>query len=455
MSNKYVLFSAVGSSDPIYFNHDGAILHICRYYRPEKLYLFFSKEMNYYHKLDDRYRITIRKLSEIIPGYDPEIIPIIDENLTEVHKFDIFYQVFEDELKKAHDDNPEYIILINVSSGTTAMKCSLNLIAALHGRNYQAIQVSSPYTEHKKLNDYNIMEEWKLNIDNGFSQSADEKAEKRAEPEKNLNLTARIKKEMIKKHLLAYDYQAALTIAEEIEPDISSRSFHLLRAACFRIQLYEEGVNGELKDTGINIIPVSQKHGRNPVEYLLWLQVKQSRKDYADFIRGITPVIADLFVLILESQTGIKLTDFADYNKNKQSYYVTRNKLEKTQKGKEYLQIFDQYFNRKMKDKAYSSEHALALMKYYYKGEQSLLEDMKKLRNVENKVRNPAAHTMVSITDQWIMDNCGFSSSKIMGLLKRMADYAGVTKPAESSEVWDSYDRMNTMILNSIMSNED
>ena len=40
-----ILFSAVGGHDPIANFRDGAILHICRIYRPDKVYLYLSSEM--------------------------------------------------------------------------------------------------------------------------------------------------------------------------------------------------------------------------------------------------------------------------------------------------------------------------------------------------------------------------------------------------------------------------
>jgi len=50
--DSFVLFSPVGTTDPISNNRDGALLHICRKYRPIKIYLYFSKEMLELQKKD-------------------------------------------------------------------------------------------------------------------------------------------------------------------------------------------------------------------------------------------------------------------------------------------------------------------------------------------------------------------------------------------------------------------
>ena len=40
-----ILFSPIGNTDPITNNYDGAMLHIIREYRPDKVYLYLSKDI--------------------------------------------------------------------------------------------------------------------------------------------------------------------------------------------------------------------------------------------------------------------------------------------------------------------------------------------------------------------------------------------------------------------------
>lgn len=42
--NDYVLFSCVGGHDPVASYADGAILHICRIYKPQRLYYIYQKK---------------------------------------------------------------------------------------------------------------------------------------------------------------------------------------------------------------------------------------------------------------------------------------------------------------------------------------------------------------------------------------------------------------------------
>lgn len=47
MSRTY-LFSPIGNTDPVKYFYDGSMLHICRYYKPDVVYLYLSKETSVY-----------------------------------------------------------------------------------------------------------------------------------------------------------------------------------------------------------------------------------------------------------------------------------------------------------------------------------------------------------------------------------------------------------------------
>ena len=53
--NQTILFSPVGGTDPVSTTncYDGALLHISRVYRPDKIVMYMSKEMLDYQKEDD------------------------------------------------------------------------------------------------------------------------------------------------------------------------------------------------------------------------------------------------------------------------------------------------------------------------------------------------------------------------------------------------------------------
>ena len=65
--NKKYLFSPLGGTDPISQSNykDGSMLHICRFEKPDKVYLYLSKEMVEYEQQDNRYSYCLNKLMEL------------------------------------------------------------------------------------------------------------------------------------------------------------------------------------------------------------------------------------------------------------------------------------------------------------------------------------------------------------------------------------------------------
>ena len=61
-----VLFSPVGGTDPITNFRDGAMLHICRHYQPDKVYLYLSKEMCELHDKCNPYIYCLKELGRLI-----------------------------------------------------------------------------------------------------------------------------------------------------------------------------------------------------------------------------------------------------------------------------------------------------------------------------------------------------------------------------------------------------
>ena len=199
---SYILFSPIGKTDPITTYHDGSMLHICRKYKPEKVYLYISQEMLKFHYQDNRYCQCLEWLQEK-EGFACEIHIIERPDLVDVQIFDTFYDDFETEVLKIQEDNPEATILFNVSSGTPAMKSALQFLAASSENEYIPVQVSTPQKganrEKYEFEDYPVDINWEMNEDN-IEPFIDRCIES---PTRTLN--KRIKLEVIRKHIEAYD----------------------------------------------------------------------------------------------------------------------------------------------------------------------------------------------------------------------------------------------------------
>ena len=149
-TERYVLFSPVGMTDPISDCRDGSMLHIARRFRPERVYIYLSQETAAFEEADGRYAGALSLLAEKL-GFHVEVTKISRPDLVDVHLFDEFYDEFEGIIKSIKDENPEAVILLNVSSGTPAMKSALHTIAAMtDDAECIPIQVSTPRKAHNE-----------------------------------------------------------------------------------------------------------------------------------------------------------------------------------------------------------------------------------------------------------------------------------------------------------------
>ncbi len=432
--NQIILFSPVGGTDPISMNNcrDGSMLHICRQYRPTRVILYMSREVLENQEADDRYRYALRKLFELQKREHVEICEIERPELTSVHEFDYFYEDFRNIIGTIFASMDETDrLLINVSSGTPAMKSGLLVLQTMGEFPAAAIQVATP---ERKMNEHNhkgydVELLWELDEDNRPD------FENRCREVQCPTLSRIKNEEIIKKHIAVYDYQAAVTVAETMKDDAKAY-LGLLHMAAARILLDFAGVNRWIKETGYDCLPVKAGDSRKYFEYALNLGVKLERKEYTDFIRGITPVMVDLFELALKKRCGINIADYTVQNGGARSWAL--QKLNGTPAGAVLNSSYSSFHGGPV-----YSEHIRLLMEAFSQ-DAEMKQLASDLRNVEKAVRNVAAHEIVSLTDPKIKDLTGFTSRQIMDRIIRFFGYADIHVPKEG---WKSYERLNQEIL--------
>ena len=202
-----ILISAVGTTDPISNNHDAALLHIARNYRPDKIVLVYSQEMMVKQDL-------INKVLLSIEGYNPIIeIDSTILNNDEVFLFDKMYEVMGIIVQKYTNDDDE--IILNLSSGTPQIISALFALNRINDYNTQAIQVATPKKganrEYKSLTDTEIDALIVENQDNNVDfvdRSIKDKSEK---------FTQALVKRHLRSLIASFDYQAAEAIINRKE----------------------------------------------------------------------------------------------------------------------------------------------------------------------------------------------------------------------------------------------
>lgn len=313
--NQTILFTPVGGTDPISSTNcrDGSMLHICRVYQPDKVIMYMSKEMLEFQEQDDRYRYCLDRLGNL-QNRRMQYEIIERKNLVSVHEFDYYYQDFREIIQKICQQMDETdTLLLNVSSGTPAMKSGLLVLLTLGEFPAKAIQVATP---ERKINEhvhksYDVQVLWELDEDN------EEGFENRCKEVQCPTLSKIKKEEIIKKHISVYDYAAALDVAEAL-PEEDTRAYKdLIYMASRRILLDFSGVDQMIKQTGYQCLPVRSSSERKYFEYALNIGIKLKKEEYADFIRAITPLIVDLFEIVLKKQCKISVDDYCVSYKKK------------------------------------------------------------------------------------------------------------------------------------------
>ena len=436
---RKILFTPVGGTDPIPIknDYDGAILHICRHYPITEVHMYMSYEILQSHEKDNRYCLCLGKLAEST-GRNIETRIIKRPELRNVHEFNFFYDDFRKEVEKIiREMSEDDTLYLNISSGTPAMKSCLYALAAMLDYPAILIQVSTPnncmntHTHKKDYEDGFWEDKWEINEDNNNPDSPNRCAEV-IRPALSMIRNEQILLKLINE----YDYHAAVVMAEDMPASATARYLPYLRFAEARKRLDSDVANRyhELAET---FIPVRQGDTMKLVEYALELDLKRRRGEYADFLRALTPLFAELLILILRSTFNVDVRQFSDINAKGLRWNM--GKLD----GTRVERILKQ--NPHFQESFVTSSHLVALVDAYAGSDEQLLKtNVDSIRRVEEIVRNLVAHQVVGITGDVIQRKTGLIPDRIMTKIRSLFAYAGIRV---NDDTWNSYDRMNEKII--------
>ena len=135
-----ILFSPIGTTDPVRNCRDGACLHILRHYHPDKVVLYFTDEMEKRERNTHMYTLGIEHVQ---PGCPVESLY---SGIVDAHLYDAYLHDLPGHVLKLHQTYPEAEILLNLSSGTPQIKVVLAIMSTEYAW-CRGIQVASP--EHR------------------------------------------------------------------------------------------------------------------------------------------------------------------------------------------------------------------------------------------------------------------------------------------------------------------
>ena len=443
-----ILFSPLGGNDPISETnmYDGSMLHICRHYDIDKVYLYMTSEIWKNHKKDNRYEFFIDRLSEQ-KNKKIDYVIIEDSELRNVQVYDQFLFKFEDEINKIIKGMCEGDkLFINISSGTPAMKNALVILQDLNEYDCKFIQVATPMKAMNK-NQHSDNPDWETLWE--FNSELEKDGENRCTENNCPSLSRLRKEEIIKKHIDEYDYRAALTVARGMEKNSTKNYIDELVRAVNRYNLNMKKVDNDYKKDGFDITPVKSGNARKLFEYALWLNIKLKREEYVDFIRGITPLVVELFEIILKSKGKLDINNYCKKNdRDIRVWDETKVIVKLPGKDVSIKEIVNKEYQIKHSDSGKVGEFKLnmiyseALM-YLIKNltdDELLVKTVSNIRAVEEDIRNLAAHDIVSLDSDYIEEKTEFTPVQIMDMIKILFSR---TNFSIKKEDWNSYEDMN------------
>lgn len=420
--------------------------------------LYLSREMLELQAMDDRYRRSLQLLAEEL-GFELNILEEDRPELDKPHLFDTFYSDFEACIHKLHKLYPKHRLLVNLSSGTPAMKSTLSVLTLLIGLPVQGIQVSSPIEGHngqrEELKDFDLELFWEYNDDRFPEKYRDRCIESRQE-----NLRAKLMRKTLLDHIKAYDYSAAVRVGEEMGALLPEAASELLNAALLRSQGEWRRIPQQLQS---RLILRGNSREQEIFEYMLLLQLRQKRNELGDFLRTLTPALYTLSVYALDKATGINLEAACN----------DQNELVRERIPTEVLERLDRLYRAYFDSRHINSDMCIRLLEDMVPNH-PYVQPLNLLRKIEYNIRNIAAHTIQPITEQLIEGQCRsialreresffvdswnsidiregrkrFQSADIMQLFIYCTETVfGRTSPLR----WNAYDLMNTSIERAAM----
>jgi CRISPR type III-A/MTUBE-associated protein Csm6 len=450
--NNYVLFSCVGSTDPVRNNYDGALLHIIRYYRPHAVYIFLSQEMGIREENDRRFSQGVRCLERKL-AYDIEI-KLIYSHIENPHDFDAFIGVFSKHIEEIGQAFPQNKILLNVSSGTPQMMAMLCLETIVSSKPLIPVQVTTPVAKANDSKvggkDYDIAWEMSNNLDN------EPDSPNRCVLPDILSFKRTLAKGQVQALINKYNYEEAVQILKGYGTEEDSSIMALLKFADYKKNLDSSAEGQEFnKIKDLAGYPKMDKECLEICEYFNIVKLLQRTDHLTDFVLRLNPLVTELQSLFLKECLGFSVDKIVESKtKRERNGSIIVEKFVKRYKIKEYdqelLVHIDQCYHGEYRDNNHINIRLQnCLIDYLLKGNadiqlNSFGEFLKNMENLNQEQRNQAAHNLCGVSEDDIINEAGMSSSKIVNKLENLIKI--IFKNRCKHEIFDIFDNINAKI---------
>ena len=442
---KRILFSPIGTTDPVSTKnfYDGGCLHVLRHYKPERVVLFFTKEMGEIERNEERYTTAIRHVTP-----DCIIDPPIYTDIVDASQYEEFSQILPRAVQDLLQKYPEHEILLNLSSGTPQIKTVLAMLAA---DNERCIGIQTVTPEGRANNPQKLTPE-ELHTLLEMNEEKECEAERRCNEPQLKIFRYHAEKNRIISLIHTYEYNAALTLARSSSL-VPADAKQLLKHAAARTNLLPDKARKILAEYNGQKLFLFTGEEELLIEYFLIMQIDQENDHLSNFMLRISPFLDKFLLDYVQKnvrggrQNPQNILNLSRYVKRKGSYRLERERIE--QAAPKLLTRLDREYGG-YKD----SDLSFTLLIYYcdYMQEEGLTKDTKlhddmmaelgKLGDIRI-LRNNIAHQITNVTRESFQKATQMTPPALMAIFTQMLTlvYGGKVKVALTT-----YSRINSWL---------
>lgn len=295
-----LLFTCMGTSDPVRGYHDGPMLHIIRHYRPDVICVLLSSEAAALNDCGARLDTVLAHIRKNWGGYAPEL-RVVRTQIEDPSDMDAVGAPITEAVAKLVEEFPDGELLLNLSSGTPQMKIVLSFLAADVRLNARGIQVknfecASGTTERTNAADYSVEDELECSED-----EAPGAPNRCSEPE-----LMHMQRQRAKEHLLTLldvrDYSAIYTM-KNLPNQLKALIGHLDA----RDQMQSEAARNYAQNLKLpfSLYPVRTGAPRSDYaevsEAYLVLLNRSHRQQYEEMILRLNPLVVRLELQLMKT----------------------------------------------------------------------------------------------------------------------------------------------------------
>ena len=414
-----LLFTCMGTSDPVRGYHDGPMLHIIRHYRPDLICVLLSGETAALNDCGARLDTVLAHLQKNWGGYAPELRTIRTQ-LEDPSDMDAVGTPITDAVMQLTQEFPDGELLLNLSSGTPQMKIVLSFLAADVQLNARGVQVknferASGTTERTNAADYSVADELECNED-----EAPDAPNRCSEPEL-MHMQRQRAKEQLLALLDVRDYSAIYTM-KNLPNQLKALIGHLDA----RDQMQSEAARNFAQNLKLpfSLYPVRPGAPRSDYaevsEAYLVLLNRSHRQQYEELILRLNPLVVRLELQLMKTvlaKQNLRLDDVISRPYSLQPKFVP-DMLE--EKLPEVYENVCAYFGEPLREGNVSVELCYRILEHLSDVPADAMAVLKRCYMLNKSRRNALAHQLTAVTAEQIAAACGMQPAQLLNQVGKL-----------------------------------